>query len=244
MTLTTIDWIIVLIPLLVVIAVAAKTQRHVRSVADFMAAGRAGGRYVVANATGEIGMGAITFIGAFQQYYTSGFSVTWWKQFAEPLALIVVLTGFVIYRYRESRVMTLAEFFEIRYSRNLRIFMGLIAGLSGMLNFALFPIVGARFFVYFCGFPSGAPSHFRPTAAHRKLLVMFILLSASLLFTLAGGQLTVMVTDCLEGIISGVMCVIVGARCCSGCFPGPTSPRRCRADRRRSLCSILTTPVA
>ena len=98
------------------------------------------------------------------------------------MVLIISLTGFVIYRYRESRAMTLAEFFEKRYSKNLRIFMGIVAWLSGTFNFAIFPIVGARFFVYFCGFP--AVTHFGPLHVKTEAIAMFILLGGSLVLAL------------------------------------------------------------
>jgi len=203
------DWALVLIPLVVVVWISVKTQRHVRSVADFLAAGRVGGRYLVANATGEIGMGAITIVGIFEFYYASGFAMGWWKQATMPIGLIIVLTGFVIYRYRQSRVMTLAQFFERRYSKKFRIFMGIMGWISGTLNYGLFPIVATRFFVYFCGFPRHF--HIGPVQVLTEAVVMFILLGSALLFTLAGGQLTVMVADCMEGIISSIMYLIVCA---------------------------------
>src|SRR5579862_5492319 len=189
----------VLIPLVVVVWIALKTQRHVKSVADFLAAGRAGGRYLVANATGEIGMGAITIVGIFEMYYQSGFSMGWWKQATMPIGMVIVLTGYVIYRYRQSRVMTLAQFFERRYSKNFRIFMGIMAWISGTLNYGLFPIVATRFFIYYCGFPQHL--HVAGAQVLTEAVVMLLLLGSALIFTLAGGQLTVMVADCMEGII-------------------------------------------
>jgi SSS family solute:Na+ symporter len=203
------DWTLVLIPLVVVVWIAVKTQRHVKSVADFLAAGRAGGRYLVANATGEIGMGAITIVGVFEVYYASGFSMGWWKQATMPIGLVITLTGYVIYRYRQSRVMTLAQFFERRYSKNFRIFMGIMAWISGTLNYGLFPIVATRFFIYYCDFPQYF--HIGATPVLTEAAMMLVLLGSALIFTLVGGQLTVMVADCMEGIISNIMYLIVCA---------------------------------
>lgn len=47
----------------------------------------------------------------------------------------------------------MAQFFEIRYSRGFRIFAGFLAFVSGVVNYALFPAVGSRFMIYYCGFP-------------------------------------------------------------------------------------------
>ncbi len=209
MTFHVIDWLILLIPVVVVGWVAVKTQRHVKSVADFLVASRAGGRYLVANATSEIAMGAITVVAAFQMYYQSGFVMGWYKQLTMLMPLILVLMGFVVYRYRESRIMTPAEFFERRYSKNFRILMGIMAWVSGTLNFALFPIVGTRFFMYYMGFPT----HLQVMgySVLTEAVLMFILLGCSLTFALAGGQLTVMIADCLEGIISNIMYLVVAA---------------------------------
>jgi len=42
-----------------------------------------------------------------------------------PLGLLMTLTGWVVYRFREMRSLTLAQFFEMRYSRNFRVFAGM-----------------------------------------------------------------------------------------------------------------------
>jgi SSS family solute:Na+ symporter len=202
-----IDWAVVLIPLSLVILIGWYTQRYVKGVVEFMTAGRAAGRYLVCNAVGEAQTGAITVIAIFEAWYVSGFAFGWWQLLIAPAMLIVTLTGFVIYRYRESRSMTLAEFFEKRYSKRFRIFMGIVAWISGTVNFAIFPIIGARFFVYYCGFPQQIQlgAFHLPTEA----VMMFILLGSALAMALLGGQMTIMVTDCIEGLVSGVMYLIV-----------------------------------
>jgi SSS family solute:Na+ symporter len=48
-----IDWMIMLVPLIVIAIIAFRTQKHVTSVAEFMAGGRLGGRYLVCNARGK-----------------------------------------------------------------------------------------------------------------------------------------------------------------------------------------------
>jgi len=41
--------------------------------------------------------------------------------------------------------MTLAQFFEVRYSKAFRLFTGGLAFLAGIANFGIIPAVGARF---------------------------------------------------------------------------------------------------
>lgn len=202
-----VDLLIVAVPLLVVFGIALKTHRHVRSVADFLAAGRCAGRYLICNAQGTAAFGAISAVAIFEMMYEAGFSMNWWSTMSAPLGLFLALSGFVIYRYRETRAMTLAQFLEIRYSRRFRIFAGLVTFVSGALNYGIFPAVGARFFVNYCGMPQtlGMFGATLPTFA----VVMAVMLSTALALTLVGGQLTVMVTDCAEGLIAGVLYLVV-----------------------------------
>jgi solute:Na+ symporter, SSS family len=51
--------------------------------------------------------------------------------------------------FRQTRAMTMAQFFEIRYRRGIRITSGLLCFMSGTLNFAIFPAVDARFLQHF-----------------------------------------------------------------------------------------------
>ncbi|MDD2710915.1 MAG: sodium:proline symporter [Verrucomicrobiae bacterium] len=197
---TWIDWLIIVVPLGIVSVVAAMTQRYVKGVADFMAGNRCAGRYLIANARGEMGMAVVSTVAGFEVFYQAGFTMGFWEFIRIPVSMFIGLLGFVIYRYRETRAMTLSQFFEIRYSRNFRIFSGLMAFLSGLINYGIFPAVAARFFVYFCGFPFNlsVAGMILPTFA----VIMAFYLAFSLTMTLVGGQLTIMVTDCLEGILS------------------------------------------
>jgi len=120
---------------------------------------------------------------------------------------VIALTGFAIYRYRETRAMTLAQFFELRYSRRFRVFAGLLAWVSGVLNYALFPAVGARFIVYYGGLPPEVDLFFfrGPTFA----VVMAVFLTVAVVIVTLGGQLTTMVADCVASIYSYAMYAVV-----------------------------------
>ena len=152
-------------------------------------------------------MAVISMVAMFELFYEAGFTIGWWQMMTIPLGLFIALTGYVYYRYRETRAMTLAQFFEIRYSRNFRLFSGFLGFMSGLINYGIFPAVSARFFVYFCGLPqeiqiSGCAI---PTFA----IIMVIYLTLALTMTLTGGQLTVMITDCVEGLLALVMFIVI-----------------------------------
>jgi SSS family solute:Na+ symporter len=200
------DWLLVWVPLVFVAALAAYTQRFNKSVADFIAAGRCAGRYLLTTARGTAGSAVYT-IGLFQITGKAGFTFAWWSLIPAPILLLVASTGFVFYRYRETRALTVAQFFEMRYSRAFRLFMGGLAFLAGILNYGIFPAVSARFFVYFLGLPTVVPLlGFHPPT---WTLIALAYLSCTLFFVLTGGQISLLITDCVEGIFSQVGYLII-----------------------------------
>ena len=203
-----IDWIIAAVPLLVVLSIGLYTQRYMKSVADFLSGGRVAGRYLLAVASGEMQAGAVVFVAAFEVIANSGFTIAgWWYWITVPVSVLVGTTGFVVYRFRETRAMTLSQFFEIRYSRRFRLCTGILGFVAGICNFGIIPAVGSRFLVYFLGLPANLTlfSVTFPT----YMLLMAMLLSCTVLLVLSGGIVTIMVTNCVEGIMSQLFYLII-----------------------------------
>ncbi len=207
MNLAVLDWLIIAGFFVFVVGTALYSRPLVKSVADFLAAGRTAGRYVLSVSQGAAAVGAITIVGTLEMNYIAGFQQTWWAFTTAVVVLIIAVTGWVAYRFRETRCLTLAEFFERRYSRNFRVFAGSIAYLSGIINFGIFPAVEARFFIYFVGLPH----HFQflgLQVATFPVTVAF-LLGLSLFLVFVGGQVAVIVTDFLQGLFIGAVFLLM-----------------------------------
>ena len=148
-----IDWVITCVPIMVVMIIGWRTHRYMTGVADFLTAGRVAGRYVVSVAGGEAAMGLVSLVALFEVYYNSGFAFQFWHGISAPIGLFLGLSGYCVYRFRETRAMTMGQFFEMRYSRKFRIFAAMLQVISGVINYAIFPAVSARFLVYYCDLP-------------------------------------------------------------------------------------------
>jgi SSS family solute:Na+ symporter len=203
MGLTLWDWLIVVVSMGFLIGVVRLSKRYMRSVADFLSAGRTAGRYMISMSQGMSALGSITIVGMWEMNYIAGFALRWWEFTMGVVLLLITVSGWVLYRFRETRALTMAQFFEIRYSRKFRIFAGVLAFLSGIVNFGIFPAVGARFFIYFCGLPLSFSFLGIPISTFP--VVMIIFLSLALYFVFAGGQIAVLITEFLQGVFANTV---------------------------------------
>ncbi|MCC6683152.1 MAG: sodium:solute symporter [Phycisphaeraceae bacterium] len=206
MSLHPIDMVVVIVLCLMVVGTALYARRYTKSVADFLSANRCAGRYLLTVASGMAGLGAVTIVAMWEKFYQGGFGAMHWGMMLLPINLVLALSGWVIYRYRQTRAMTLSQFLEMRYSRRFRMFAGLLCFTSGALNYGIFPAVTGRFFIYFLDLPLYAT-----TVPGLELelnwtlgLVMAINLSIALLITLNGGQIAVMVSDWVQGQLCNI----------------------------------------
>lgn len=179
---------------------AFESRKYSQSVADFLVANRSAGRYLLTICDGVIGWGAITIIMTWEIHYEAGFSFLWWDIMRVMVfGTILSLSGWCIYRFRQTRCMTLAEFFERRYSKRFRIFAGILAWFSGIVNFGIFPAVGAKFFIYYLQLPDTYLVY---------ACTMFILLFVSLYIAFSG-QIAIMITDFYQGVFANICFVVL-----------------------------------
>jgi len=203
MNLHLVDWLIVFVALVGMFYSVSFSSGLMKSVTDFLSAGRTAGRYLISVSSGVAGLGAISVVMFLEMGYIAGFSLAWWGLSQGIIILMLTMSGWVIYRFRSTRCLTLAQFFEKRYSRKFRIFTGIVAFTAGIINFGIFPAVGAQFFISYCGLPEsfiGIPVF---------PLVMIILLSISLYFVYTGGQIAVIIADFFQGIFATFVLIVV-----------------------------------
>ena len=195
-----IDYFFILFWVIFIAIVSILCRRISHSVSDFLSASRCAGRYMLCTATDMGTFAAIYIIAVFQQFYQSGFPGEWWNWLIiMPVMMILPMTGWVQYRYRESRAQTMPELFEMRYGRRFRIFSGILAFTAGILNYGIFPAVTARFLIYFCKMPQTVSVLGLEIGSFP--LVMFGVLVFALFILLNGGQVSVMITDFLQGLM-------------------------------------------
>lgn len=207
MNLHAIDWAIVLGMLALIVTTAISTKKYTQSVADFLAANRCAGRYLLCIAEGMAGLGAVSVVAMFEKFYVAGFTANWWAMMMFPVSLLIMLSGWVVYRYRETRAMTMAQFFEMRYSKRFRVYAGILGWISGVVNMGIFPSAGAYFFIYFCGLPQTFTVAGMPITTYPALVIL--LLAISLFFVFLGGQIAVMITDFVQGMFTNVTFLVI-----------------------------------
>ena len=195
---TVYDWLIIILPVCFVLYMGYYSRRYIRSVADFLSAGRLCGRYVISVADMANALSIIGLIGYIESTYRTGFSLAFWNYLTIPVTVFMGLTGFCFYRFRETKAMSLGQFLEMRYNRPFRITAAFLRSISEMLANMIMPAVGARFFIYFLGLP--------PTLSLFGLKIPTFILLTLLILTIAvsiicmGGTLAVVITDTIQGM--------------------------------------------
>ena len=143
------NWLVVLLPVAAIIGMAIYCRRYIRDVADYLSAGRVARRYVMWVGGMEEALGVLTLMQMMERNYLTGFAITFWQSALIVVTMVLSLTGYCIYRFRETRSMTLGQFLEMRYNRPLRVFASVLHNVADLLTEIILPALAARFFISF-----------------------------------------------------------------------------------------------
>lgn len=200
MNVAPVDWWILGGSFVLLLTIAVKINQQCRSVADYLISGRKVRLWLGMGAgiAGEVGL--VTIVSICEQGYLRGFGFILIGLLSTLiLAPLFGIFGFGIERFRASKVMTVSQYLEMRYSRRLRILSGILNALAGVLQMCIFPIIGARFLRALIDAPA-VVSQWGLTAPTEWIL-MGALLSCTVIFTFLGGYVTLIVTNFLQMIV-------------------------------------------
>ena len=197
MTLTVLDWAIIVVYLVGCVAAGVWMKRYVRGVEDFAIAGREMDVYLGVASLAATEVGIVTIMYTAEMGFTNGPAGATFGVLSALAMFLVGLTGFVIVPMRNAGVMTIPELLEKRFGGTVRWLAGLVIILGGVLNMGIFLRLGGEFLVHLIGLPQ-----------QYLEITMTALLALVLLYTVLGGMLSVLVTDYLQFLVMGMGIVV------------------------------------
>lgn len=200
------SWLIVVVPLLGMLFAAFYSKRYVKDVADYLACGRVAGRYVISVGDMASGLSVITLVAISESNYQAGMAIGFWGAINVPLTVFLSLTGYCIYRFRQTRCLSLGQFLELRYNRSFRIVAASIRTIAEMIANAIGPAVAVRFFIYFLGIPHRI--HFLGFAIPTYGILVALLLCMALAVIWPAGRISLLITDSIQAMMSYPIFVI------------------------------------
>lgn len=194
------DWLIVILPLLFLLGIAVYSQKYARGVADFMAAGRVAGRYIISVGDLTAGLSVISLVAGAEQAYQMGYGVGFWNKILAPIGVVLALTGFCTYRWRETRCLSRGQFIELRYgSRFFRIVTAVISTTAEMITNAIGPAIAANFFIYFLKLPHEVMICGINLPCY--VIIVAMCLALAVVFIWPSGRISLLLTDGIQGIL-------------------------------------------
>jgi solute:Na+ symporter, SSS family len=198
MNFSTIDWIIVVAYLIASLAIGIAGRRYIGSVSHFLVAGRELGAFVGIATLAATEIGTITFMYYAELGYRAGFAAFASALVAGLVMMFVGRTGFIISRLRELNLMTVPEYFEVKYTRGLRLVTGIVVAVGGILNMGVFLRIEGQFLTIVSGIDQ-----------RYLIAVMTVILALELIYTVLGGMVSVVITDFIQYVLLSVATILV-----------------------------------
>jgi SSS family solute:Na+ symporter len=175
------------------IVAGTMARGSIKGIADFLVAGRALKTHMAVATMVSTGLGLVTVMYFAEEGFKNGFAPFLIGVMAMITTMIIGRTGFIVSRLRHLQVMTVPEFYEVKYSRGVRLVGGILLALAGTLNMGLFPILGSKFVVGFTGLDKEYVN-----------IVMVVMLVIVVFYTLMGGMVSVVLTDFAQFLLLSV----------------------------------------
>ncbi|MCC7497825.1 MAG: hypothetical protein IT160_09625, partial [Bryobacterales bacterium] len=198
MNLSILDWSIIVLYLAASLAAGLYGKRYISGLSDFLIAGRNVGLFLGIATLAATEIGTVTFMYYAELGYTTGFASFITGLIAGSVMIFVGRTGLIIRKLRELQLMTVPEFFEVRYSRRLRVLAGVLVATGGILNMGIFLKIEGMFLATISGIPM----------EYLKLVMTGILL-LELIYTVLGGMVSVVITDFIQFVALSAGTIVV-----------------------------------
>jgi len=197
---STIDWFIVFGYLIFIFVIGIIFKKYVKGISHFIVAGRHLKLFLaIATLTGTE-LGLVTVMYNSELGFRSGFSAFHIGIIEAGCIAGIGLTGFIVYKLRESKVMTIPEFYWKRFGTKVRWVGGVILAVSGVLNMGLFLQAGSRFMIGIMGVGIGSTI---------TKLVMSAMLIMVLIYTALGGMVSIVILDYIQFVVLSVGMAII-----------------------------------
>src|SRR3974390_2199756 len=195
---STLDWIVVIGYLAATMATGLYGKRFIAWVSDFLVAGRELGVYIGIATLAATEIGTITFMYYAELGYKTGYASFVNGLIAGLVMIFLGRTGFIVERLRALQLMTVPEFFQVKFSRNLRVFVGVLVAAGGILNMGVFLRIEGTFLAIISGI----------SLDHIKAVMTGILL-LHLVSTVLGGMVSIVITDFIQFVALSIAPIIV-----------------------------------
>ena len=186
-----IDWIILVVYLAGSVFVGIWAKRYVENMEGYFVAGR---RVKVALGSATLiatEIGVVTFMYFGELGYVSGFSCFILGIIGFFGYMVIGKTGFIVSGLRKLRIITIPEYYQLRYGKNVRLLGGILLFLGGVLNMGVFLRMDGIFLTETMGFGPNVLA-----------IIMTIMLLIVISYTVLGGMFSVVITDGLERMLT------------------------------------------
>ncbi|MGF1671398.1 MAG: sodium:solute symporter [Balneolaceae bacterium] len=190
MNFSVVDWTVLIIYLSATVYIGIWVKRYVQNLSGYIVAGRKIKVSLGIATFTATELGTVTFVYFGELGYLTGFSCFIIGMLALIAYTTVGKTGFIIEKLRKYGMMTVPEFYELRYNKNVRIIGGLILFIGGVLNMGIFLKFDGIFLSEVMGFGPQALG-----------FIMTLMLLIVMSYTILGGMFSVVITDFIQYVV-------------------------------------------